>query len=448
MRKVVRNVLGVSISVLVASTVLPGSALTSASAVGTATISGVVTDGVDPVPDIDVTAYQLVAGTWTAVGSFGLTGPSGDYTIDGLDDGTYRVGFQDLVAADFAPEFYTNKATIQDADPVATSTTLPATAVNAVLEPASRIRGTVTGPDGLAAGVAVTAYEQVGGVWQPAAADPVSTASNGSYDLGGLRAGTYRIGFRDTFGGLAIEFYDADDGAPTVDEALGVEVLEGGDAPNINATLVPGGHITGRVTNGAGTPLAASVVAYRKVGAAWKSVATTQAGLDGRYDVAQLAAGTYRVGFASDAIREFWNDKGTIDAAQDVEIAAGALAAAGRDAVLIAGEHDTKPAPAPVPAPQAPPVVKAVTNTKLPHIIGKAVVGRTLRLSSGAWTPSTVGWKVRWLANGKAINHKATRTSFKVTRKQLGKKITARIVASARGYQSVTVTTRPTGRVR
>jgi 5-hydroxyisourate hydrolase-like protein (transthyretin family) len=442
MRKVVRNVLGVSISVVVASTVLPGSALTGASAVGTATISGHVTDGTVDLPDIDVTAYQLVAGTWTAVGAFTSTDVDGTYTIDGLDDGTYRVGFQDLAAADFAPEYYDDAATLATATNVATSTATPATAVDAVLAPASRIRGNVTGPDGPAAGVAVTAYELVGGAWQPADADPVSTGSNGSYDLGGLRAGTYRIGFRDTFGNLAVEFYDD---APTVDEAVGIVV--DGDAPNVDAALVPGGHITGRVTNGAGAPLAATVVAYRRVGAAWKSVATTQAGLDGRYDVAQLPAGSYRVAFASGAIREYWNDKGAIDAAQDVAIAAGALTAAGRDAVLIAGEHDTLPAPAPAPAPQAPPAIKSVTNTKLPHVIGKALVGRTLRLSSGAWTPSTVGWKVRWLANGKAIK-KATRTTLKVTRKQLGKKISARIVASARGYQSGTVTTRPTGRVR
>lgn len=449
MREVVRNVLGVSISVLVASAVVPGSALLGASAATTATISGTVTDGTLPLPGIDVTAYRLVAGTWTAVGSFASTGPDGTYTIDGLDDGTYRVGFEDLLNADFAPEFYDDAATISAAANVATSTAAPAPPVDAILEPASRIRGTVTGPGGpLTDPVVVTAYQLVGGSWQPVAADPTTTRNSGAYDLGGLRGGTYRLGFRDTSGDLAIEFSGD---AATVDEAGDVTVLAGDTSLGNDAVLAAGGHITGRVTNGAGAPVAATVVAYRKVATAWRPVTTTLAGLDGTYDLAQLAGGAYRVGYTFGAIREFWNDKGTLDVAQDVTVAPGALTAAGRNAVLIAGEHDprtTPPAPqVPAPAPQAPTAAKAVTNSKLPHVVGKPRVGRTLRVSSGAWSPSIVSWKVQWLADGRIIK-KANKMKFEVTPKQVGKRISVRITASAAGYQSTTVTTASTGKVR
>ena len=67
-------------------------------------------------------------------------------------------------------------------------------------------------------------------------------------------------------------------------------------------------------------------------------------------------------------------------------------------------------------------------------------------MTKGTWNPTSVKRKIRWLANGKRIK-KATKNRLRLTSKLVGKRISVRIVASAEGRTSVTVTTRRTKRI-
>lgn len=60
------------------------------------------------------------------------------------------------------------------------------------------------------------------------------TAPDGTYGIGGLAAGTYRVEFMDPWGIYASEFFD---GKPTLNRATNVTVTSGAATPNINATL-------------------------------------------------------------------------------------------------------------------------------------------------------------------------------------------------------------------
>ena len=76
---------------------------------------------------------------------------------------------------------------------------------------------------------------------------------HGDYNLGGLKAGTYRIGFRDDSSGNYLEEFWNDQ--PDVESATDIVVGAGDTVGGKDAVLAPAAHITGRLTNAAGTPL-------------------------------------------------------------------------------------------------------------------------------------------------------------------------------------------------
>ena len=81
---------------------------------------------------------------------------------------------------------------------------------DARLAPASHISGKVTGPDGEPiSGVSVQAYQKLQGqnYWAMAAMS-VLTQTDGTYDIGGLRNGAYRIGFSSYNNGYISEYWN------------------------------------------------------------------------------------------------------------------------------------------------------------------------------------------------------------------------------------------------
>ncbi len=83
----------------------------------------------------------------------------------------------------------------------------------------------------------------------------------------------------------------------------------------------------------------------------------------------------------------------------------------------------------------------------MPKIKGFTKVDQRLRVTKGAWNPTAVSTKVQWFANGKKIKG-ATKKRLRLTSKLAGKKITAKVTASAPGMTKVTVRTRSTTRVK
>lgn len=100
-------------------------------------------------------------------------------------------------------------------------------------------------------------------------------------------------------------------------------------------------------------------------------------------------------------------------------------------------------APVPPPAPPAPP--KKFT-AKTPTITGTARVGKTLKVKVGSWSPRP-SYRYQWYANGKKITKKGTESSFKLTSKQKGKKLTVRVTGRKAGYVTVTKASKSTKKV-
>lgn len=91
------------------------------------------------------------------------------------------------------------------------------------------------------------------------------------------------------------------------------------------------------------------------------------------------------------------------------------------------------------PAALAPPA-RAIALRKRPAISGIAKVGRTLRVTKGAWSPTPSSYRFQWLRNGRSVKG-ATRSTYKLGRSDRGKKIRAKVTVRRSGYTSSVGTT-------
>lgn len=104
------------------------------------------------------------------------------------------------------------------------------------------------------------------------------------------------------------------------------------------------------------------------------------------------------------------------------------------------------------PVTEAPPVTSppsyqpASLSAGAPAISGTAKVGRTLKVRLGSWAPWP-SFRYQWFANGKKIASKGAGSSFKVTAKQKGKRITVQVTGWMTGYATVTKVSAATKKV-
>lgn len=201
----------------------------------TSRISGVVTgaDGVTLLPNITVSAavWTGVCG-WLTLG-MDTTDANGEYAIRGLGAGTYRVSFRDP-SGEYATEAYRNAPSLSSGEDVIVPDSTTVAGINASLEMASTIIGTVTGPDGIMPleGIYVTAYSWDGAQWNFESGG--YTDFNGEYVIDGLAAGTYRVEFSDGSGVyLGEAFNDKPDLNSGDDVVVGLET----NVPGIDASL-------------------------------------------------------------------------------------------------------------------------------------------------------------------------------------------------------------------
>ena len=161
-------------------------------------ITGTVTDGANLLPNIYVTAYRYndIYGYWDWV-SDATTNASGVYDISGLAAGTYRIMFQDS-SDTYLGECYNDSPTLGNADDVAVTDGSTTSGIDAVLALAGHITGTVTDGVNALPGIYIDVSIYTGGGWHDF--NGATTDASGTYDISGLRTGTYRVGFHDWSG--------------------------------------------------------------------------------------------------------------------------------------------------------------------------------------------------------------------------------------------------------
>ncbi len=208
--------------------VLGVAAAPPAQAVDTGDIAGTVTAQVGGahLADISVNVYASLDDYYSGNQAASTqTVANGAYDFGGsLPAGSYLVEFRDDSSGNYLTQYYDAQSTIDSADPVAVTGGNTTDNIDAALAPAAHITGTVSKQGGgTLANIHVSASvaDDQGG-WN--SLSDTQTAGNGTYDLGGLPAGSYRIQFQDDAGNYVQQWYD---NKPDPDSAANVTATVG-----------------------------------------------------------------------------------------------------------------------------------------------------------------------------------------------------------------------------
>jgi len=287
----------------------------------TGSISGTVTGpAAQPLANVQV-AVSAGGSAWSE-----RSAADGSYEVTGLPDGSYQVAF----AADgYLRQYYNGASSPRRARQVAVAGGAAVTGIDAKMQAAGTISGTVTDASGTPlAGIWVSAYAA------GRALPGVQTKSDGAYSIGELPEGDYTVrfaaaapvaGFDRGGGNYLPQYYD---GRSKEGDADTVFVEAGADTGGIDARMAPGGQISGVLTDDSGAAVdGMHVTAYDAAGEEAGSWYTES---DGRYLIDQLPSGTYTLGFASfppgggpNEIDRFRDGRATLAGASGFTVTAG-----------------------------------------------------------------------------------------------------------------------------
>jgi RHS repeat-associated protein len=260
------------------------------------------------------------------------TDATGGYTIASLPAGNYTVHF--AAVAGFAAQFWKEGATFAEEQSVEVAATASVTGIDAELQPAAKITGTVTAAAGDAPleGVKVCRYT----VGEEFADTCVYTDASGDYTLGGLAPTAYKLEFSDPEANVLTQYYDGKESLAGADP---VNVTPGQAKSGVDAVMQPGGRITGKVTGAAdGLPLAGvRVSTVASTGPGYST--TTDA--NGEYALTGMPTGKYKLVFSAtnaNLITQYYDGKSSLSGANEVKVTAGATTAGINAAMQVGGE--------------------------------------------------------------------------------------------------------------
>jgi 5-hydroxyisourate hydrolase-like protein (transthyretin family) len=382
------------------------------------TISGTVTGpGAAPADDVTVYAYRVSTGELEQAGTDETSG-NGGYQIQGLAPGTYKLLFLDEYSASpLAPEWWNDKLTPGLADDVTIVGTTPQSGKNAQLVAGARITGQVSDPSGPAVEAEVTAYRLVDGSYEEEAETEVLT--NGSYEVRGLPAGTYKVKFEG--GSLYDDIYYS--GASSLATATTLVVGPSATVPDINAAFEPVVPVTPGTPSISGAPRVGSVLTANTGSWTPSGVAFTYQWRADNTPIPQATGSSLALTPAQTNATITVAVTGTIGPRSATAVSAGV-------------------------GPVAPVVTAtaSVANTSAPTVAGPAKVGSTLTANPGAWSPAGVGLAYQWLSDGAPIAG-ATGTTYAVPAGQVGRRLSVQVTGSLAGSPPYTAASAATGPV-
>ncbi len=287
----------------------------------TGSISGRVTDaGNAGILNVEVRVFDMGE---TLRGS-DLTDAAGDYAIDGLPAGTYKICYFPN-GLNYLYEWYSDKISFLQGDPVVISAGQIMSNIDAQLVTAGRISGKVTDEFGAAIqNIKVVLYTRYAwGYPFDVQAGTTLTDAAGEYTFVGLAAPQYAVKYEGNGLNYFSEWYND---KPSASEADPISVPLGGHNSDVDASLKTGGRISGRVTDSAGEGIENIQVEALYENGAQDFYTETDA--DGNYSFLLLPAGTYRLHFDNRGLNyfsEWYSDKNNAETADPVVLAEGGL---------------------------------------------------------------------------------------------------------------------------
>lgn len=360
--------------------------------------------------------YDEAAGAWTQVAG-AATGADGTYALV-ADPATYRVSFEGPVGY---PSAWHGGAFLAGAVEDAADVALAAGAtvvVDLALVPSGSVTGTVTGAGTDEGARNVRFVDAASG----AVVRSLQVDDDGSYRVDALPAGQYRVEFARVAGATtdrAAQRYAGATEHAGAAAATVVTVTGGSVSAGVDATLVTGGRVAGRVLDAEGAPLVGAVVeASTADGALVARRGVT--GADGRFVVGGLTTGAYRLAvdvtsqhdgpawFAGDSVLRS-------SSGSTVAVTLGATTTLPAD--LTYGERGAE-----------------LVSTAAPELRGVSRVGAVLTATTGGWqAPGGSSYAYQWLVGGAPVPG-ATNAAVAVLPEWNGRTVAVQVTASRSGY--------------
>jgi hypothetical protein len=370
------------------------------------------------VPDVSITAWQRVGTDWHRTAAAALTDDEGDYDLDGLSTGDFRLEFEGPYGSEYVSEWWDDASTLETATTVSVTSGATTSGKDAELS--------ADGPEPV---VSNTALPSISG---PAQVGATLTAANGTWEPGTGLSFTYRwlLNGDPVAGAMAATYVPV---AGDIGKTVRVEV-----------TASKSGHAAGTATSAATAAVVAATVPV--VGSLSLPTIT----------------GAPRVGTTVSATPGTWTPAGTSPAYQWLVAGApvaGATAASYTPVAADAGKALQVRVTATAAGHSAATATSAASTidkgtlkaTKKPKVTGKAKKSATIKVSPGAWSPAEVTVTYRWYAGAKAIPN-ATAAKLKLAGRTLkavsGKAISVVVTVTAPGYSTATSRLKVAGKAK
>ncbi|HET6809621.1 MAG TPA: carboxypeptidase-like regulatory domain-containing protein [Acidimicrobiales bacterium] len=304
-------------------------------------ISGTVTDTASPPKAVAGICVSAVP-TQGSGGGGTNTASDGTYTIKNLAAGSYDVEFVSCQSSgNYLTQWYNGASGPSSATAVSVTAGQTTSGIDAALVAGGEITGTVTdtaSPPNKLGRICVSASG--GGNYGYA-----STAPDGTYTIANLPSGSYSVEFYNGCGDSGSYLPQWYKGASSQQAAAAVSVTAGQATPGIDAAMVPGGSISGRVTDTASPPNGLSAVCVSASstapGGQYGSASTSS---DGSYTISGLAPGSYTVEFRNcgpgSYVTQWYQGASSSSSATPVSVSTGQTTS-GIDAALAPGGEIT-----------------------------------------------------------------------------------------------------------
>jgi hypothetical protein len=253
-------------------------------------LSGRVTSSGAPLEGIDIDLFAPNGERLT--GKPGSSGPDGKFTVGALAAGDYFVLADPALAAGqyYLPTFFDDAATIDDAQVVSVGAE-DVSGIDIEVSAGGSIAGVVTdAATGLEVdGIDLDLFDNDGRRLE----SDSRTSSDGSYEIGVLPPGSYRMrADPSVFDGYAITYYVD---AIGLSGSAPIQVSPGGPTTGIDLELEPSGRISGAVVATIGGPVDAIDIDVYDAATAERLVQGAESGPDGSYVVNRLKSGQYKL---------------------------------------------------------------------------------------------------------------------------------------------------------
>jgi|GEM_PF-4521267 len=248
-----------------------------------------------------------------------LTDSLGQYSFNGLPEGTYRLGVDPF--ANYLPMFYNNRLRWDEADPVQIAQGSYLTGMDFYLMEGAFIEGTVDDGSNPLHNIEVHFMMQMQNGYAPFAM--AYTDTSGYYISPPLPPGMYIVRFIDPSGIYPEQYYP---GTSDMNQAQVLALNPGDHLVNIDAHLQAMAYIEGFVYDATGQPLGGAVVRLEEVSQTmWYETVSDSSGF---YRIVGIAPGSYILsahlfGYSI----QYWNLKDNPDSAQTIVVDPGAMLA-------------------------------------------------------------------------------------------------------------------------